>query len=41
MFLGLYIQEIESDLTHQEIYRLADEALYKAKEKGRNQIVYA
>jgi diguanylate cyclase (GGDEF)-like protein len=39
--IGVYIQEIESDLTHQEIYRLADEALYKAKEKGRNQIVYA
>jgi len=25
----------------QEIYRLADEALYKAKDEGRNKIIYA
>jgi diguanylate cyclase (GGDEF)-like protein len=39
--IGVYILEVKNGLTHQEIYRLADEALYKAKEKGRTQIVYA
>ena len=39
--IGVYIKVNEDDISHQEIYRLADEALYKAKEKGRNQIIYA
>ena len=38
--IGVYIKTLQDELDHQEIYRLADEALYKAKEKGRNQIVY-
>ena len=39
--IGVYIKEVEDDLNHQEIYRLADEALYKAKRNGRNQIIFA
>ena len=38
--IGVYIKVSEDDISHQEIYRLADEALYQAKKKGRNQIVY-
>ena len=38
--IGVYIKSPDMELGHQEIYRLADEALYQAKEKGRNQIVY-
>jgi len=39
--IGVYIKVPQDDLSHQEIYRLADEALYKAKKNGRNQIIYA
>ena len=39
--IGVYIQAPEDGLTHQEIYRLADESLYKAKRNGRDQIVFA
>jgi len=38
--IGVYIKTEDDDLTHQEMYRLADEALYKAKANGRNQVVY-
>ena len=38
--IGVYIKSADTELGHQEIYRLADEALYNAKSKGRNQIVY-
>ena len=39
--IGVFVKTVESiELSHQEIYRLADEALYSAKSKGRNQIVY-
>ena len=39
--IGVYIQAPEDGLNHQEIYRLADESLYKAKRKGRNQVIFA
>ena len=39
--VGIYIKSPDFELGHQEIYRLADEALYSAKSKGRNQIIYA
>jgi len=39
--IGVYIKTPEDHLGHQDIYRLADEALYRAKHKGRCQIVYA
>jgi len=39
--VGVYIKSPDFELGHQEIYRLADEALYSAKSKGRNQIIYA
>jgi len=38
--IGVYIKAPDLELGHQEIYRLADEALYLAKSKGRNQIIY-
>ncbi len=38
--VGVYIKFPDVELGHQEIYRLADEALYQAKSKGRNQIIY-
>ena len=38
--IGVYIKVLEDEQGHQEIYRLADEALYKAKANGRNQIIY-
>jgi len=38
--IGVYVKEGEDDLSHQNIYRLADEALYRAKGKGRNQTRY-
>lgn len=38
--VGVYIKSPDVELGHQEIYRLADEALYHAKSKGRNQIIY-
>jgi len=38
--IGVYVKTLEDKQSHQEIYRLADEALYKAKSKGRNQIIY-
>jgi len=38
--IGVYMQEMRTDINHQEIYRLADEALYRAKSQGKNQIVY-
>ena len=38
--IGVYIKAHDFELGHQEIYRLADEALYSAKSKGRNQIIY-
>ena len=39
--IGVYVKSAEDPSTMQEIYRLADEALYKAKEQGRNKIIYA
>jgi len=40
--IGVYIKHRDDLLDdHQEIYRLADEALYRAKHNGRNQIIYA
>ena len=39
--IGVHIQAPEDELTHQEIYRLADESLYKAKRNGRDQIIFA
>ena len=39
--IGVYIKGYYTDLSHQEMYRLADEALYRAKHRGRNQIIYA
>jgi len=39
--IGVYIQAPEDALSHQEIYRLADESLYKAKRNGRDQIIVA
>ena len=38
--IGVFVKVVDIELDHQEIYRLADEALYEAKNKGRNQIVY-
>ena len=38
--IGVYVQKPDSTLNHQEIYRLADEAMYQAKKNGRNQTVY-
>jgi len=39
--IGVYVKSAEDPSTMQEIYRLADEALYKAKDEGRNKIIYA
>lgn len=38
--IGVYIKKPYDNREHQEIYRLADEALYRAKAEGRNRVVY-
>ena len=37
--MGIKIVEPKSNLDEIAIYKLADNALYEAKEKGRNQVV--
>ena len=39
--IGIYVKHFDDDLDFKAIYRLADEALYIAKNNGRNQIKYA
>ena len=39
--IGAYILEDDSEYNLEEFYELADEALYKAKDSGRNQVIYA
>ena len=38
--IGAYIKKPYDKRDHTEIYRLADEAMYKAKEQGRDKVVY-
>jgi|GEM_PF-5373156 len=37
---GVVFTESKSDLNSDKLYTLADKALYKAKESGRNQVVF-
>ena len=39
--IGAYIKKPYDTCGHTEIYRLADEALYRAKKQGRNKVIYA
>ncbi len=37
--IGIYILELDKNFDLKEIYNFADEALYKAKKLGKNQVV--
>ena len=39
--IGAYILEDDSEYDLEDFYSLADEALYRAKDNGRNQVIYA
>ncbi len=36
---GVAFKHVQTNVTTSEIYKIADDCLYKAKEKGRNQVV--